>query len=62
MRKRTAPLQQWEMGATELTCARTCKQVRASTQSTDHVQYGGAQVLALPHNRVNVTSRRAGGR
>jgi xanthine dehydrogenase molybdopterin-binding subunit B len=36
-------------------------QVHASTQSTDHVQYAVAQVLGLPHNRVGVTCRRAGG-
>ena len=36
-------------------------QVHTSTQSTDHVQWAVAQVLALPHNRVNVTCRRAGG-
>ncbi|KAK9918869.1 hypothetical protein WJX75_007680 [Coccomyxa subellipsoidea] len=36
-------------------------QVQAATQSTDHVQWAVAQALGLPHNRVNVACRRAGG-
>ena len=36
-------------------------QVRASAQSTDSVQYAVSDALGLPHNRVNVVCRRAGG-
>ena len=36
-------------------------QVHTSTQIADYVQWSVAQVLKLPHNRVNVTCRRMGG-
>ena len=36
-------------------------QVTSSTQSADHVQWAVSAALNLPHNKVNVHCRRAGG-
>ncbi len=37
------------------------RQVRSATQSVDSTHYAVAEALGLPHNRVNVVCRRAGG-